>query len=312
MDDFFFIGGMYKSQYAICSDNRCPCPQVMIRRGEGYIYVEDRGNGRFVANITCEEGARLRNLDLKVARQDAIRWWNTGMVPKRETPKSTVKLEPKRDEAGYAAAKAYKDWRLSSMQNIPRYNSDYIFFDTETTGVPRNYKAPYTDTNNWPRIVQISWLVVSKDKAIIRQEDHIIKPEGFIIPTASSNIHGITQERAIREGKSLKTVMDKFCEDLSNAKFVVGHNVSFDINVSACECFRLQKQYPFTGKQILCTMQSSTNFCRIPGPYGYKWPKLDELHMKLFGRHFNDAHNSLADIKATFDCFWKMREIGII
>ena len=196
--------------------------------------------------------------------------------------------------------------------NTFNQNTDYIFFDTETTGVPRNYKAPYTDTDNWPRIVQISWLIVSEDQKVVRQEDHIIKPEGFIIPSESSAIHGITHERALNEGEALKTIMDKFHEDVCNAKFVVGHNVSFDINVSACECVRLQKDNPFAGKEVMCTMQSSTQFCRIPGRFGYKWPKLDELHMTLFGCHFDGAHNSLADIKATFDCFWELRKKGLI
>jgi len=29
----------------------------------------------------------------------------------------------------------------------------YLFFDTETTGLPRNWKAPVTDLDNWPRMV---------------------------------------------------------------------------------------------------------------------------------------------------------------
>ena len=26
----------------------------------------------------------------------------------------------------------------------------YLIFDTETTGLPKNFKAPITDTDNWP------------------------------------------------------------------------------------------------------------------------------------------------------------------
>ena len=198
------------------------------------------------------------------------------------------------------------------MNSIEQHNMEYLFFDTETTGVPKNYKAHYSDTNNWPRIVQISWLVASEDRKVIRQEDHIIRPEGFIIPVESSNIHGITHERALREGEPLEAIMDKFYSDVLKAKYIIGHNVSFDVNVSACECVRLQKSSPFSNKKIMCTMQASTNYCKIPGMYGYKWPKLDELHVKLFGCHFEGAHNSLSDIKATFDCFWALRDKGVI
>lgn len=120
MDKFemFFLGGRYNQSFCVCSDNNCPCPQVTIRRGEGYIFVEDLGDGQFYANITCEEGARLRQLDLEVAHQDAVRWWRDGMVPKRETPKSKVKLEPKRDEAGYKEAEEYREWYLKRLDNI--------------------------------------------------------------------------------------------------------------------------------------------------------------------------------------------------
>ena len=34
----------------------------------------------------------------------------------------------------------------------------YLFFDTETTGLPRNWSAPVSDLNNWPRLVQIAWI----------------------------------------------------------------------------------------------------------------------------------------------------------
>lgn len=108
--EMFFLGGSYNQSICYCSDNNCPCPQVPIRRGEGYIFVEDMGNGQFYANLTCEEGARLRQLDLQVAHKDAVRWWRDGMVPKRVTPKSKIKLEPKRDEAGYREMEEYSKW----------------------------------------------------------------------------------------------------------------------------------------------------------------------------------------------------------
>ena len=188
----------------------------------------------------------------------------------------------------------------------------YVFFDTETTGLPKDYRASVYDTNNWPRIVQISWLVVSSDRTILKQEDHIIRPSGFIIPEESTAVHGISQEKALKEGESLSSVMTKFVSDLDGANYVVGHNVDFDIKIVQCECVRLKLDNPFREKQIICTMKASTDYCKIPGPYGYKWPKLQELYTKLFGRPFQDAHNSLSDIKATYDCYWKLRELRML
>ena len=59
-------------------------------------------------------------------------------------------------------------------------------------------------------------------------------------------------------------------------------------------------------------MHASTDYCKLRGPYGYKWPKLSELHIKLFGEDFKEAHNASVDINATAKCFWKMRKIGLI
>ena len=59
-------------------------------------------------------------------------------------------------------------------------------------------------------------------------------------------------------------------------------------------------------------MHGTTDFCKISGPYGYKWPKLSELHYKLFKKGFDEAHNAAVDINATAKCFWELKRIGKI
>jgi len=66
----------------------------------------------------------------------------------------------------------------------------YLFFDTETTGLPLNWKAPVTHVNNWPRMVQLAYLYYDTDGKMIDSGDYIIKPEGFTIPAEVSRIHG--------------------------------------------------------------------------------------------------------------------------
>ena len=78
------------------------------------------------------------------------------------------------------------------------------------------------------------------------------------------------------------------------------------------EFLRNTSKNPISKLQLLCTMEASTDFCKIEGYYGYKWPKLSELHVKLFGVDFEDKHNALADIEATARCFWKMRKLKLI
>ncbi len=201
---------------------------------------------------------------------------------------------------------------VANFPNILKPKIMYLFFDTETTGVPRNYKAPITDVNNWPRMVQIAWIVYDSNKKRIDQQEFIIKPEGYTIPLEVSRIHGITTEMAINEGKDLAYVLNLFNDQIEESKNIIAHNISFDEKIVGAEFFRKNINSKLFNKPRLCTMHASTDYCKIPGNYGYKWPKLSELHVKLFGCDFEDAHNAAADIEATAKCFWKLRELNLI
>lgn len=185
----------------------------------------------------------------------------------------------------------------------------YLFFDTETTGLPRNWKAPVTDLSNWPRMVQLAYLNYDEDGAKISGGDFIIKPEGFAIPSDASRIHGISTERANKEGKNLLSVLKEFENLVNKADYLVAHNMSFDEKIVGAEFLRCNMKNSIAQKRKICTMESSTNFCAIDGPYGYKWPKLSELHFKLFGTGFKEAHNAVVDITATAKCFWELKRI---
>jgi DNA polymerase III epsilon subunit-like protein len=188
----------------------------------------------------------------------------------------------------------------------------YLFFDTETTGLPRNWRAPVTDLNNWPRMIQIAWILCDDKGNRLESNDYIIKPENFEIPLDASKIHGISTEKAINEGVALEMVLNKFNELVEQTDSIVAHNISFDEKILGAELLRKNIKSNFNKKRKLCTMQSSTNYCKLPGSYGYKWPKLSELYIKLFGVDFEDAHDASADINATEKCFWEMRKRGLI
>lgn len=188
----------------------------------------------------------------------------------------------------------------------------YLFFDTETTGLPRNWEAPVTDLNNWPRIVQLAFLLFDNNGKMISNGDFIIKPDGFSIPADATQIHGISTEIATREEKSLSTVLKELYYLISQAEVLVAHNMNFDEKIVGAEFLRVGMPNPIPNKRIICTMESSTNFCAIVGLNGYKWPTLSELHFKLFRTGFEEAHNAKIDISATAKCFWELQRIGII
>jgi len=187
----------------------------------------------------------------------------------------------------------------------------YLFFDTETTGLPRNWKAPVTDLDNWPRMIQIAWILCDTQGNRLSTEVFIIKPVGFTIPEEASNIHGITTVKALSDGLALMDVLTKFKAAVERAIYIVAHNISFDEKIMGAELLRNEVDSNFENTRKLCTMKSSTEYCKIPGMYGYKWPTLSELHIKLFGEGFEDAHDALVDISVTEKCFWELRRRGI-
>ena len=182
----------------------------------------------------------------------------------------------------------------------------YLIFDTETTGLPRSYNAPMSDLENWPRLVQLAWQLHDARGKLLSSKNYIIRPEGFTIPYNAEKVHGISTKRATEEGHPLQEILQVFREDVAQAKYLVGHNIGFDIHVVGSEFLRAALVMPFEGKPELDTKDISTNYCALPGGKGgkFKWPTLTELHQKLFGVGFGDAHDAAYDVDATARCFF--------
>ena len=188
----------------------------------------------------------------------------------------------------------------------------YLFFDTETTGLPRNWKAPVTDVNNWPRMVQLAWILHEPSGAVAQSGSVIIKPEGFTIPADAARIHRITTERALREGVDLEGALREFAAAMESASLLVAHNLSFDEMIVGAEFIRKQVPSQLESVPRFCTMKNTTDVCRLPGKYGFKWPTLVELHQCLFSRTFEDTHDAAADVQACATCFFELKNRGLL
>ncbi len=185
----------------------------------------------------------------------------------------------------------------------------YLIFDTETTGLPKRWDAPITDTDNWPRAIQIAWQLHDAMGNCIEHQDYLIQPEGFNIPYDAEKIHGISTELAQEQGMPLVEVLEKFNVALSKTKFVVGQNVKFDLNIMGAEFVREDIANPLQELPVLDTCTEHTaSLCQIPGGRGgkFKLPTLTELHQYLFGQPFAEAHNATADVEATTRCFLEL------
>ena len=185
----------------------------------------------------------------------------------------------------------------------------YLIFDTETTGLPRSWSAPITDTDNWPRCIQIAWQLHDEMGNLIEHQDYLIKPEGFNIPYDAERIHGISTELALEQGVLLEEVLEKFNIALSKTKFIVGQNLGFDVNIMGCEFHRMNIGSDMSKMPGLDTCTEVTaNLLKLPGGRGgrFKLPTLTELHQYLFDKPFSEAHNATADVEATTRCFLEL------
>ncbi len=190
----------------------------------------------------------------------------------------------------------------------------YLIFDTETTGLPRSWSAPITDTDNWPRCVQIAWQLHDDMGNLIEHQDYLIKPEGYNIPYDAERIHGISTELAQEQGVLLQEVLEKFNIALYKTKYIVGQNVGFDVNIMGCEFHRANIVSEMVKMPVLDTCTEVTaSLLKLPGGRGgrFKLPTLTELHQYLFKVPFAEAHNATADVEATTRCFFELIRIKV-
>ncbi len=188
----------------------------------------------------------------------------------------------------------------------------FLIFDTETTGLPANYKAPLTDFENWPRLVQLAWQCHDVNGKFLFAKNYVVKPVGFRIPINAEMVHHISTEKALEIGQDLDFVLREFAADVEKATVIIGHNIDFDLSIVGSEFLRNGMENVLDKARKLCTKVSSTSFCGIIKNGKAKWPNLTELHQKLFGAPFEDAHNAAGDVVATTRCFLELVRIGVI
>ena len=188
-----------------------------------------------------------------------------------------------------------------------------LVFDVETTGLPAYRNARLSDTYNWPFVVQLSWLVYdTSNNRIVKVVDKIIRlPEGYGIKSESSKIHGITTAKMLQYGVPLTPLLHEFMTDARTANVIVAHNIKFDRSMITVEQIRhgFQRTLSDLRRNWYCTMGSGTSLCNIrrvnkrTGKSYLKYPKLSELHERLFKTTPGNLHDSLIDILVCFRCF---------
>lgn len=192
-----------------------------------------------------------------------------------------------------------------------------LFFDTETTGLPL-FKEPATHPGQ-PDIIQLA-AVLSDAEKIYARFSCIIDPtdfnENWTIHPKAAEAHGISEELVRTVGLKADPTLFFFLSMVARADVLVCHNTDFDKKLI---CAMLAKgEYSAANYNMIdqgnyyCTMKNGTALCKLPGRFGnYKWPKLQELHLFLFGEAFEDAHDALADVMATRRCYYELLKRGV-
>lgn len=195
--------------------------------------------------------------------------------------------------------------------------------DCETTGKIIDPRLPFTEVDNFPRVIQLGFLIADTDtEKTIYSRSHLIKPAGWTIPEETFWImHGFSTEKSLAEGSDILPVLQDFVDSLEDhsVALIVAHNLSFDHSVLCAELYRhglKSNRRP----EKLCTMQVGTDVCKIPfgrdhRPWmnkSWKFPKLLELYQHLFGKGFEGGHDALQDCRAVRDCFFELLKRGVI
>ena len=194
----------------------------------------------------------------------------------------------------------------------------YLIFDVETTGLPKNRYAGIDELENWPRIVQICWILLDTDFNCVNTETCYLNQDSPI-PKEATRIHHIDDKVIKEKGLDPKLVFQKFQKDFQQADYLIAHNIDFDLPIIESELYRLEISKPFKGKRKICTMKLTTDYCKIPSKNGsgYKYPKLEELAGHLFFPGVKNikslnAHDTLIDTALTAKCFIELLSLRVI
>ena len=188
---------------------------------------------------------------------------------------------------------------------------DYILFvDTETSGLPSDWRRPYAEPGAWPHVAQVAWLLYTAAGELVKTENHYIKPSDYDLTPASMQVHGLTLAYLQEHGQPRRQVMQRLHDDLTRYRpLVVGHFVELDYHMVGVSFHRADLPNALLGLNTFCTMKLSGTFSHT---WQRRYLRLGELYDRLFNRLMPRQHDALADAEATAECFFELRRHGDI
>jgi DNA polymerase III epsilon subunit-like protein len=191
----------------------------------------------------------------------------------------------------------------------------YLIFDTETTGFIKGPDASPHHVELFPHVIQLAFVLLDEQFNEIESFCELIKPDGWNIPNQKFWIeNGYSTETNEKNGIPMFDALVRFCDAIDRSTTIIAHNLTFDHKIMSAEMFRFKIGPNKKPANKICTMKQSVNFCKIPNSNrgGFKYPKLIELHEKLFGCGFENSHDAMADVYATIRCFVELRNRNVL
>lgn len=210
----------------------------------------------------------------------------------------------------------------------------YLIVDTETTGLPVSYSAPFTDTDNWPRIIELAWELCYENGDTIEKTCDLIYPDGWRFPKGDFwKEHGFTEDESLLNGIDPIIAYTQLAIAMNCADVMICHNIAYDKPIIECELYRY-KIFPRAVRRSLiengveikaglrpediklqkdCTKLLSTPILKLPGFKGqFAWPKLEVAYEYMFGEKMSGAHHASTDVEATKRIYLWIKEMESI
>lgn len=181
-----------------------------------------------------------------------------------------------------------------------------LYLDTETTGLPTKGFNWDVDYMKYPYVVSVAWKIGKK------QNYFLIHQEGRKMPKDAEGIHGITTKMSNdpKTTQPASFVYSMLMCDAKDALNIVGHNLYFDVSMIKANILRLHGPKSREAKIIDEVLDKDKRIDTMRA-VGGKWPKLIELHQRLFNKPFV-GHNALVDMLACERCYLELKRLKIV
>jgi len=168
-----------------------------------------------------------------------------------------------------------------------------IILDVETNGLPRSQ----TNQNAYQglHVIELAYLHMETKiefSSLICHDD-----ADMVDVSNTTRFHGITKDLIDTKGRHAMQVLNEFYDFLvtHDIHTIIGHNVEFDIH------FLISESVFYNHENLTCRLQNMKSICTMKDSrvtkymQSSKWPRLEEVYMKIFHVRPTKTHRALQD-----------------